>query len=156
MSMFRGVARAAKKKGKRPVNTPTKAPRKPRRSAMGGGRKLQAPPTTRPTQRTYGKGKGVGKAIGRRQGVAASAAVGLSVAAIMEIRSKKKLEELKKLNLDANQRAAVNKALRIVAEKEAAKAKMGGVKPKIKPSELKGGGMTKTKMYGGGMSKKKK
>ena len=139
MSIFRGVARAAKKKGKKPVNTPPKVKRKPRRSAMGGGRNLQS----RPTQRTYGKGKGVGKAIGRRQGVAAGAAVGLSVAAIMQIRSKKRLEELKKQNLDANQRAAVNKALRIVAEKEAAKAKMGRLKPK--PRDLKRGGAIKKK-----------
>jgi hypothetical protein len=129
MSFLKGVARAAKKKGKKPVNTPPKVTRKPRRSAMGGARKLQS----RPTQRTYGKGKGVGKRIGRIQGGVGGAALGLSVAAIMQIRSKKKLEELKKQNLDANQRAAVNKALRIVAEKEAAKAKMGRVKPRIRP-----------------------
>jgi len=96
-----------------------------------------------PTQRSYGKGKGVGKSIGRKQGAAVGAAAGLSVAAIMGIRSKKKLEELKQQNLDANQRAAVNKALRQVAEKEAAKAKMGRVKPK--PRELKRGGAVKKK-----------
>ena len=88
-----------------------------------------------PTQRSYGKGKGVGKGIGRKQGAAVGGAAGLTVAAIMGIRSKKRLEELKQQNLDANQRAAVNKALRQVAEKEAAKAKMGGVKPKARPKK---------------------
>ena len=53
----------------------------------------------------------------------------------MAIRSKKRLEELKQQNLDANQRAAVNKALRQVAEKDLAKAKMGGVKPKARPKK---------------------
>ena len=88
-----------------------------------------------PTQRSYGKGKGVGKGIGRKQGAAVGGAAGLTVAAIMGIRSKKRLEELKQQNLDANQRAAVNKALRQVAEKEAAKAKMGGTKPKPRPKK---------------------
>jgi len=88
-----------------------------------------------PTQRSYGKGKGVGKGIGRKQGAVATAAVGLSVSSIMAIRSKKRLEELKQQNLDANQRAAVNKALRQVAEKDLAKAKMGGVKPKARPKK---------------------
>tara|TARA_R100001463_G_scaffold49317_1_gene99030 strand:- start:263 stop:610 length:348 start_codon:yes stop_codon:yes gene_type:complete len=96
-----------------------------------------------PTQRSYGKGKGVGKSIGRKQGAAATATVGLSVSAILAIKNKKRLEELKQQNLDANQRAAVNKALRQVAEKEAAKAKMGRVKPK--PRELKRGGAVKKK-----------
>ncbi len=75
------------------------------------------------------------KGIGRKQGAVATAAVGLSVSSIMAIRSKKRLEELKQQNLDANQRAAVNKALRQVAEKEAAKAKMGGTKPKPSPKK---------------------
>ena len=88
-----------------------------------------------PTQRSYGKGKGVGKGIGRKQGAAVGAAAGLSVAAIMGIRSKKRLEELKEQNLNANQRAAVNRALRQVAQKEAAKAKMGRVKPKPRPTK---------------------
>lgn len=98
---------------------------------------------TTPTQRSYGKGKGVGKGIGRKQGAAVGGAAGLTVAAIMGIRSKKKLEELKEQNLNANQRAAVNRALRIIAEKEAAKAKMGRVKPK--PRDLKRGGAVKKK-----------
>ncbi len=94
------------------------------------GKKKSTPP-----QRAYGKGKGVGKGIGRKQGAAVGGAAGLTVAAIMGIRSKKRLEELKQQNLDANQRAAVNRALRQVAEKEAVKAKMGGVKPKARPKQ---------------------
>ena len=90
---------------------------------------------TTPTQRSYGKGKGVGKSIGRKQGAAVGSAAGLTVAAIMGIRSKKRLEELKEQNLNANQRAAVNRALRQVAQKEAAKAKMGRVKPKPRPTK---------------------
>jgi len=90
---------------------------------------------TTPPQRAYGKGKGVGKGIGRKQGAAVGGAAGLTVAAIMGIRSKKKLEELKEQNLNANQRAAVNRALRQVAQKEAAKAKMGRVKPKPRPTK---------------------
>ena len=90
---------------------------------------------TTPTQRSYGKGKGVGKSIGRKQGAAVGGATGLTVAAIMGIRSKKRLEELKEQNLNANQRAAVNRALRQVAQKEAAKAKMGRVKPKPRPTK---------------------
>ena len=90
---------------------------------------------TTPTQRSYGKGKGIGKSIGRKQGAAVGGAAGLTVAAIMGIRSKKRLEELKEQNLNANQRAAVNRALRQVAQKEAAKAKMGRVKPKPRPTK---------------------
>ena len=86
---------------------------------------------TTPTQRSYGKGMGRGKVKGRIQG----GAVGLSVAAILAITSKKRLEELKEKNLNAEQRAAVNKALRQVAEKEAAKAKLGRVKPKPRPTK---------------------
>ena len=70
---------------------------------------------------------------------------GLTVAGIMGIRSKKKLEELKEQNLNSELSAAVNKALRIVAEKDAAKAKLGKVKPKPRPEERSGnskGGMT--------------
>ena len=98
-----------------------------------------------PTQRSYGKGKGVGKNIGRKQGAVATAAVGLSVSAIMAIKNKKRLEELKEQNLNANQRAAVNKALRQVAEKEAAKAKLGGTKPKPRPEMKRGGAVKKKK-----------
>ena len=91
---------------------------------------------TTPTQRSYGKGKGVGKSIGRKQGaIVGGGATGLTVAAIMGIRSKKRLEELKEQNLNANQRAAVNRALRQIAQKEAAKAKMGRVKPKPRPTK---------------------
>jgi len=92
-----------------------------------------------PTQRSYGKGMGRGKVKGRIQGGAA----GLSVAAILEIRNKKRLEELKEQNLNANQRAAVNRALRQIAQKEAAKAKMGGVKPKPRPQMKRGGAVKK-------------
>ena len=69
---------------------------------------------------------------------------GLTVAGIMKIKSKKKLEELKEQNLNSELSAAVNKALRIVAEKEAAKAKLGKVKPRPRPEERSGnskGGM---------------
>ena len=69
---------------------------------------------------------------------------GLTVAGIMGIRSKKKLEELKEQNLNSELSAAVNKALRIVAEKDAAKAKLGKVKPRPRPEERSGnskGGM---------------
>ena len=69
---------------------------------------------------------------------------GLTVAGIMKIKSKKKLEELKEQNLNSELSAAVNKALRIVAEKDAAKAKLGKVKPRPRPEERSGnskGGM---------------
>ena len=88
-----------------------------------------------PTQRAFGGGQRRGLSKGRKQGAVATAAVGLSVSAILAITSKRKLDELKQQNLDANQRAAVNKALRQVAEKEAAKAKMGGTKPKPRPKK---------------------
>lgn len=88
-----------------------------------------------PTQRAFGGGQRRGLSKGRKQGAAIGAAVGLSVATILAIRSKERLEKLKQENLDANQRAAVNKALRIVAQKEAAKAKMGGTKPKPRPKK---------------------
>ena len=101
----------------------------------GMSKALKSNKKTTPTQRSYGKGKGVGKGIGRKQGAAVGGAAGLTVAAIMGIRSKKRLEELKEQNLNANQRAAVNRALRQIAQKEAAKAKMGRVKPKPRPTK---------------------
>jgi len=113
----------------------TPPPVKRDQNIKAGGPSYPKKKSSTPTQRAFGGGKRRGLSTGRKQGAAAGAAVGLSVSAIMAIRSRKRLEELKQKNLDANQRAAVNKALRQVAEKEAAKAKMGGVKPKARPKK---------------------
>jgi len=133
--LFKMAAKKAAKKGTtKPKATPKMKPKVIRNAEAGGGSYPKKKSST-PTQRAFGGGKRRGLSKGRKQGVAAGAAVGLSVSAIMAIRSKKRLEELKQKNLDANQRAAVNKALRQVAEKDAAKAKMGGVKPKARPKK---------------------
>jgi len=123
------IKKAAKKAVKKSTTKPKELPKD--KPTVPSSKKK----STTPTQRAFGGGKRRGLSTGRKQGAAAGAAVGLSVSAIMAIRSRKRLEELKQKNLDANQRAAVNKALRQVAEKEAAKAKMGGTKPKPRPKK---------------------
>jgi len=134
-SIIKKVAKKAAKKGTtKPKATPKMKPKVVRNAEAGGGSYPKKKSST-PTQRAFGGGKRRGLSTGRKQGTAATAAVGLSVSAILAITSKRKLDELKQKNLDANQRAAVNKALRQVAEKEAAKAKMGGTKPKPRPKK---------------------
>jgi len=134
-SIIKKVAKKAAKKGTtKPKATPKMKP-KVVRNAKAATVASPKKKSTTPTQRAFGGGKRRGLSTGRKQGAAAGSAVGLSVSAIMAVRSKNRLEELKKKNLDANQRAAVNKALLQVAEKDAAKAKMGGVKPKARPKK---------------------
>jgi len=111
------------------------SPSKRNQNVQAGGPSYPKKKSSTPTQRAFGGGKRRGLSTGRKQGAIGMGAVGLSVSAIMAIRSRNRLEELKKKNLDANQRAAVNKALRQVAEKDAAKARMGGVKPKARPKK---------------------
>ena len=133
--LFKMAAKKAAKKGTtKPKATPKMKP-KVVRNAKAATVASPKKKSSTPTQRAFGGGKRRGLSTGRKQGAAAGAAVGLSVSAIMAIKSKKRLEELKQKNLDANQRAAVNKALRQVAEKEADKAKMGGTKPKPRPKK---------------------
>jgi hypothetical protein len=143
------VIRAGKASAKQAAKNSAKSAKEQPKRKVGSGK--YSPPQklnstkkkSTPTQRAFGGGQRRGLSKGRKQGAVATAAVGLSVSAILAIRSKERLEKLKQENLDANQRAAVNKALRIVAEKDAAKAKMGRVKPK--PRELKRGGAVKKK-----------
>ena len=135
------VIRAGKASAKQAAKNSAKSAKEQPKRKVGSGK--YSPPQklnstkkkSTPTQRAFGGGKRRGLSKGRKQGAIATAAVGLSVSAILAITSKRKLDELKQQNLDANQRAAVNKALRQVAEKEAAKAKMGGVKPKARPKK---------------------
>ena len=135
------VIRAGKASAKQAAKNSAKAAKEQPKRKVGSGK--YSPPQkltstkkkSTPTQRAFGGGQRRGLSKGRKQGAVATAAVGLSVSAILAIRSKERLEKLKQENLDANQRAAVNKALRIVAEKDAAKAKMGGTKPKLRPKK---------------------
>ena len=135
------IIRAGKASAKQAAKNSAKSAKEQPKRKVGSGK--YSPPQkltstkkkSTPTQRAFGGGQRRGLSKGRKQGAVATAAVGLSVAAILAITSKRKLDELKQQNLDANQRAAVNKALRQVAEKEAAKAKMGGTKPKPRPKK---------------------
>lgn len=135
------IIRAGKASAKQAAKNSAKSAKEQPKRKVGSGK--YSPPQklsstkkkSTPTQRAFGGGQRRGLSKGRKQGAIATAAVGLSVAAILAITSKRKLDELKQQNLDANQRAAVNKALRQVAEKEAAKAKMGGTKPKPRPKK---------------------
>lgn len=113
----------------------TPPPIKRNQNIKAGGPSYPKKKSSTPTQRAFGGGQRRGLSKGRKQGAAVVGTIGLSVATILAIRSKERLEKLKQENLDANQRAAVNKALRIVAQKEAAKAKMGGTKPKPRPKK---------------------
>ena len=135
------IIRAGKASAKQAAKNSAKSAKEQPKRKVGSGK--YSPPQklsstkkkSTPTQRAFGGGQRRGLSKGRKQGAIATAAVGLSVSAILAITSKRKLDELKQQNLDANQRAAVNKALRQVAEKEAAKAKMGGTKPKPRPKK---------------------
>ena len=135
------VIRAGKASAKQAAKNSAKSAKEQPKRKVGSGKynppqKLSSTKKkSTPTQRAFGGGQRKGLSKGRKQGAIATAAVGLSVSAILAITSKRKLDELKQENLDANQRAAVNKALRIVAEKDAAKAKMGGTKPKPRPKK---------------------
>jgi|TARA_R100001480_G_scaffold7327_1_gene14919 hypothetical protein len=134
-SIIKKVAKKAAKKGKTKPKPNLKMKPKVVRNAKAATAASPQKKSSTPTQRAFGGGKRRGLSTGRKQGAVGMGTVGLSVSAIMAIRSKKRLDELKQKNLDANQRAAVNKALRQVAEKDAAKAKMGGVKPKARPKK---------------------
>jgi len=133
------IIRAGKASAKQAAKNSAKSAKEQPKKKVGSGK--YSPPQklsstkkkSTSTQRAFGGGKRRGLSKGRKQGAVATAAVGLSVSAILAITSKRKLDELKQQNLDANQRAAVNKALRQVAQKEAAKAKLGKVKPKARP-----------------------
>tara|TARA_X000001382_G_scaffold129261_1_gene120805 strand:- start:43 stop:474 length:432 start_codon:yes stop_codon:yes gene_type:complete len=135
------IIRAGKASAKQAAKNSAKSAKEQPKRKVGSGK--YGPPQklsstkkkSTPTQRAFGGGQRRGLSKGRKQGAIATAAVGLSVSAILAITSKRKLDELKQQNLDANQRAAVNKALRQVAEKKAAKAKMGGTKPKPRPKK---------------------
>lgn len=98
---------------------------------------------TTPAQRAYGGGKKRGKKVGRIQGAAAG---GFSVAALSGLsiaQLKKKAEQAETARQRAAVKAAIEKAMREIAQKDAAKAKMGNVKPK--PRDLKRGGAVKKK-----------
>jgi len=133
------IIRAGKASAKQAAKNSAKSAKEQPKKKVGSGK--YSPPQklsstkkkSTSTQRAFGGGKRRGLSKGRKQGAVATAAVGLSVSAILAITSKRKLDELKQQNLAANQRAAVNKALRQVAQKEAAKAKLGKVKPKARP-----------------------
>ena len=101
--------------------------------------------TSTPTQRAFGGGKKRGKKVGRIQGAAAG---GFSVAALSGLsiaQLKKKAEQAETARQRAAVKAAIEKAMREIAQKEAAKAKMGNVKPKPRPpqSKAKGGAVKK-------------
>lgn len=110
----------------------------------------------RPTQRTYGKGMGRGKKVGRIQGAAAG---GFSVAALSGLsiaQLKKKLEQAETARQRAAVKAAIEKAMREIAQKDAAKAKMGKVKPKIRPPQSKAKGGSVKKFDKGGSNEQQK
>ena len=101
--------------------------------------------TSTPTQRAFGGGKKRGKKVGRIQGAAAG---GFSVAALSGLslaQLKKKAEQAETARQRAAVKAAIEKAMREIAQKDAAKAKMGNVKPKPRPpqSKAKGGAVKK-------------
>lgn len=103
--------------------------------------------TSTPTQRAFGGGKKRGKKVGRIQGAAAG---GFSVAALSGLsiaQLKKKAEQAETARQRAAVKAAIEKAMREIAQKDAAKAKMGNVKPK--PRDLKRGGAVKKFGKGG-------
>ena len=105
----------------------------------------------RPTQRTYGKGMGKGKKIGRIQGAAAG---GFSVAALSGLsiaQLKKKAEQAETARQRAAVKAAIERAMRELAQKDKAKAELGKVKPKPRPQSKAKGGTVK-KMNTGGVS----
>jgi len=111
-----------------------------------------------PTQRSYGKGLGRGTRSGRVEGAAVGGtAAGFTVAALsgMTLRElKKKAEQAETAAQKARVKAAIEKAMREIAQKDAAKAKMGGTKPKPRPQNKAKGGAVKKMKRGGAVKKK--
>ena len=98
-----------------------------------------------PTQRAFGGGKKRGKKVGRIQG---SAATGFSMAALSGLsitQLKKKAEQAETARQRAVVKLAIEKAMREIAQKDKAKAEMGGTKPQPRPpqSKAKGGAVRK-------------
>ena len=123
---------------------------------------LKTKPPSRPNQRSYGKGLGRGTRSGRVEGAAVGvAAAGFTVAALnnMTLKElKKKAEQAETAAQKARVKAAIEKAMRELAQKDKAKAELGRVKPK--PRELqkkaKGGAVKKMSTGGVGTTKPKR
>ena len=96
-----------------------------------------------PTQRAFGGGKKRGKKVGRIQGAAVGAFSVAALSGLSLAQLKKKAEQAETARQRAAVKLAIEKAMREIAQKEAAKAKMGNVKPK--PRDLKRGGAVKRK-----------
>ena len=108
--------------------------------------------TSTPTQRAFGGGKKRGKKIGRIQGAAAG---GFSVAALSGLslaQLKKKAEQAETARQRAAVKAAIEKAMREIAQKDKAKAEMGGTKPQPRPPQSKAKGGAVRKLKSGGTS----
>ena len=112
-------------------------------------------PNSTPPQRSYGKGLGRGTRSGRVEGAAVGvAAAGFTMAALnnMTLKElKKKAEQAETAAQKARVKAAIEKAMRELAQKDKAKAEMGGTKPKPRPQNKAKGGAVK-KMNTGGVS----
>ena len=112
-------------------------------------------PNSTPPQRSYGKGLGRGTRSGRVEGAAVGvAAAGFTMAALnnMTLKElKKKAEQAETAAQKARVKAAIEKAMRELAQKDKAKAEMGGTKPKPRPQSKAKGGAVK-KMNTGGVS----
>ena len=93
--------------------------------------------TTTPAQRSYGKGRGRGLRTGRAEGaLAGGVAVGFTVAALnnMTLKElKKKAQQAETAGQKAKVKAAIEKAMRKLAQKDLAKEQLGKVKPKARP-----------------------
>ncbi len=109
-----------------------------------------------PTQRAFGGGKKRGKKVGRIQGAAAT---GFSMAALSGLsitQLKKKAEQAETARQRAVVKLAIEKAMREIAQKDKAKAEMGGTKPQPRPPQSKAKGGAVKKLKRGGAVKKKK
>jgi len=98
-----------------------------------------------PAQRAFGGGKKRGKKVGRIQGAAAT---GFSMAALSGLsitQLKKKAEQAETARQRAVVKLAIEKAMREIAQKDKAKAEMGGTKPQPRPpqNKAKGGAVKK-------------
>ena len=98
-----------------------------------------------PAQRAFGGGKKRGKKVGRIQGAAAT---GFSMAALSGLsitQLKKKAEQAETARQRAVVKLAIEKAMREIAQKDKAKAEMGGTRPQPRPpqSKAKGGAVRK-------------
>lgn len=108
-----------------------------------------------PTQRAFGGGKKRGKKVGRIQGAAAT---GFSMAALSGLsitQLKKKAEQAETARQRAVVKLAIEKAMREIAQKDKAKAEMGGTKPQPRPQSKAKGGAVKKLKRGGAVKKKK-